>query len=343
MALQKFPDSRQLLAELKNQKISGIYLFLGEEDGEKEKIIQKITDMAITNEEEKNYSTGRFHAEYDELNQAVEFVSSGSMFSETKVCVILNINSIKSKGNEAGLFDNLLETLPDSNILIMTSPENKVPAVIDKKYIQKIKIYQFWRFFEKDISNYIIKSLKKYNIEIHIKAVELFIDFTGRDVKKVDEALFKIINSGEKNITIDLVRQLIPDDKDVSVFAFIDSLFQKDFNSFRNLVKVLDHGNHELAVLKLIMREAELIEKYLTLLKNRVSSDSALMEIGISQRNRKQFLDCAGCFTIEDIKKIFFLIYLTDYRLKSYNYSSNLQANPLFIFVSELLTQKNIK
>lgn len=340
MAFQKFADSRQLLVELKNKKLRKIYLFLGEEDGEKEKIIRKITDMVIADEEEKNYSTGRFHMEYDEINQAIEFVSSGSMFSQTKVCVILNISSIKARSKEAELFNNLLEAIPESNILIMTSPENKIPAVIKKNHIDTIKIVQFWRLFEKDIANYIIKSLKNNGVEIHKHAIELFIDFTGRNIKKVDEALFKIINSGEKNITIDLIRQLIPDEKEVSVFAFVDSLFQKDNNSFRNLVKVLDAGNHELAVLKLIMREAELIEKYHNLIQNRVSSDSALQEIGISQRNRKQFLDCAEQFTIDDIKKIFFLIYMTDYRLKSYNYAGNLPANPLFNLVSEMLSQK---
>ena len=110
MSFQKFPDSRQLLVELKDKKLRKIYLFLGEEDGEKEKIIRKIIDMAIADDDEKNYSTGRFHMEYDEINSAIEFVSSGSMFSRTKVCVILNVNSIKARSKEAQLFNNLLKS-----------------------------------------------------------------------------------------------------------------------------------------------------------------------------------------------------------------------------------------
>ena len=340
MTQQKFPDSRQLLKELNDKRLHNIYLFLGEEEGEKEKIISKIIDTAITDDNDKNYSTGRFHAEYDEINSAVEFLSSGSMFSSAKVCVLLNINTLKSRSKESELVDNMLGAIPESNILIMTSPENRIPPVIDKKHIGKIRVIQFWRFFEKDITNYIVKSLRKRSIEIHRHGIELLIDLTGRDIKKIDEALFKIINSGENHITVDLIRQLIPDEKEISVFAFIDSLFQKDDNSIRNLIKVLEAGNHELAVLKLIMREAELIEKYHSLIINKYGSESALQEIGISRKFQKQFLLCANRFTRQEIKEIFYLIYLTDYRLKSYNYSGNLLSNPLFNLVSQILIQR---
>ncbi len=336
MAFRKYPDSKQLERELNAGKMENIYLFLGEEEGEKEKIIQKIIEKIFTNEEDRHYSTGRFHMESDELNVAAEFLLSGSMFSNSKVCVILNVNSLKSRGEDARLFGELISTMAESNILIMTSNENKVPPVIDSRNIEIIKIVQFWRFFESDLNNYIIRSVKKSGREIHREAVNLLIDYTGRDIKKIDEALFKVITSGEKLITLDLVKLLIEDNKSISVFEFIDSLFQRDKNIFHFLAKIIGSGMHELAILKLIMRQAELIEKYYSLIKKGFNTDEALREIGISQRNQKNFLNCTTNFSHESIKRIFPLILKADYYLKTHSGTGSLLSNPIFELVTDI-------
>ncbi len=166
MTYQKFQNSKQLAAELNSNKLESIYLFLGEEEGEKDKIISKIIDMRLKSQDEKNYSTRRFHLESGEFQDAAEFAMSASMFSESKVCVMLNVDSLKSKSDDKRLLNEILNTLPDSNIIIMTSPENKPPSIIDNKDIKKIKIIQFWRFFDNDISSYIINSIRKKNMKI---------------------------------------------------------------------------------------------------------------------------------------------------------------------------------
>ncbi len=340
MAYQKFPDSRQLEKEINSGKLENAYLFLGEEEGDKEKFIDKIIHKTFKTEEDKKYSFGRFHVEYGELSDACEFALSGSIFAGTRIILILNINNIKQKGEDIKLFTELLDDIIDSNIIIMTSPENKVPSAVNAGHAKNIKIIQFWKHFESDISVYIIKSLKQNSIEIHREAMALLMDFTGREIKKVDQALQKIIDSGEKSVTIDIIRYLIPDEKEVSVFEFIDMLFQKKKDAFKYLSKVLDAGNHELAVLKMIMREAELIEKYHAL-AGKKTVDDALKEIGISQRNSRTFMESAGKYSNTGIKKIFPLIYKTDYRLKSANYSGNLSSNPLFELVAEMIMANN--
>jgi DNA polymerase III delta subunit len=336
MAFQKFPNSKQLLAELNSNKLSNIYLFLGEEDGEKEKVITKIIDLSIKDQNEKNYSSGRFHLESDELNNAAEFVISESMFSEKKVCIMLNVNSLKAKGGDKELLNEIITTLPDSNIIIMTSTENKVPAVLDNNSLKKIKTVQFWKFFDSDISTYVYNRIKKNNLDADRSAIIHLIDLTGRDIRKIDEAVETIIETGEKHITTGIIDKYISDTKEVSVFEFIDALFQKDKNAFFQLAKVIDSGTHELTVLKLIMRQAELIEKYLSLSKSGLSSDDALQETGISPKNTNNFIVCTQKFSLNSIKKIFPLIYNTDQRIKSSGYSDNLASNPIFELITDI-------
>lgn len=341
MPFQKFPNSKQLSFELESKKLERLYLFLGEEEGEKDKLIEKIIDIAIDNPDEKTYSTRRFHAESDEFSDAMEFALTESMFSKKKICIILNINSLKSKSIEKQQLSEIINNLPKSNILIMTSIENKLPSVIDINDIKKIKVFQFWRFFENDVAGYIITSIRKNSLEIDRAAVNRLIDLTGRDIKKTDEAIEILIETGEKIITEKIILQYIQDTKDVSIFEFIDSLFQKDKTVFPQLVKILDNGIHELVLLKMIMRQAELIEKYNFFISNNLNSESAITEIGIDQRNKKKFLDCAKEFSLDTIKNVFILIHKADQRIKSFNYSNNLTSNPIFELTTEMLLTKS--
>jgi DNA polymerase III delta subunit len=199
---------------------------------------------------------------------------------------------------------------------------------------------QFWKLFENDFRNYVINAIKSKNFEINSEAVKLLIDLTGRDIKKVDEAIFKLLNSGEKLITVDIIRYMIPDTKEVSVFEFIDSLFQKSRNAFHDLVKILESDNNELMILKLIVRQAELIEKYLYLTNKNTSGSAALQEIGISQRNTDIFLKCVRNYTLSTIRDVFPVIHKADQSLKSYGYSGSISFNPLFDLVSSMLLHK---
>ena len=330
MAFQKFQTSKQLAAELNSNKLEKIYLFLGEEEGEKDKIINKIIGMRIKSEEEKEYSVRRFHLESGEFHEAAEFALSASMFSESKICIMLNIDSLKSKSEDKGILAEMLHTLPDHNILIMTSPENKAPSVIDSKAVSKIKTVQFWRLFDNDVSTYIISSMRKHDMKIEASAVNQLIGLTGRDIKKIDEAIEILLDSGEKYITHAVIKEYINDAKDVTIFEFIDSLFKKDRNCFSQLAKVLDSGTHELALLKLIMRQAELIEKYNYLTKNGLNSEAALEQIGVSTRNTKTFLECVKKFPSDSINKLFPFIHEADQRVKSSKYSNNLASSPVF-------------
>jgi DNA polymerase III delta subunit len=342
MAYQKFPNSKQLLTELNSKKLDKIYLFLGEEEGEKEKAINKIIDLSIKDQDEKSYSTGRFHLESEELNNAAEFAVSESMFSEKKICVMLNVNSLKAKGGDKELLKEIINTLPDSNILIMTSQENKVPSAIDSGILGKIKTVQFWKLFDSDIAAYAYNKFKKNNLEADRTAIRRLIELTGRDIRKLDEAVEMIIESGEKQITLVVIDKFVSDTKEVSVFEFIEALFQKDKNSFFQLSRVLDSGIHELTILKLIMRQAELIEKYFYLVKDGMSTEAALQETGINSKNTKSFISSTQCFSRESIKNIFPLIYSTDQRIKSSIYSDNLASNPVFELVTDILLAPSV-
>ena len=338
MGKPKFPTSKELKWELRNNKLGKIYLFIGEEEGEKEKFIKEIVDIVINNKEEINYSVGRFHIENDEFIDAADFALSQSVFSDKKICIMLGIQHLKSTKSNLDILNDLFNNLPDFNTLIMTSEGNRLPECIKPENTGMVKVFHFWRHFENNLHRYIYTSLKNYGIDIERDAVYLIIELLGRDIKKIDEAIEKIVYSGERGlITSRLIKSYIYDEKDISIFDFIDALFKKEKRAFNLLKKLIENGVHELIILRMILRQAEKLEKYYSLLKKGTAEQNILNNIGVLPRNRNNFLECVKMNSLPNITKVFILIYRADYRIKNYNYSKSLAANPIFELVNDIL------
>ena len=331
MAASKFQNSRQFKKELDQGKLGRIYLFIGEEEGEKDKFINTILDLEFRDQEDRNNYIGRFHMGTEDLLAAADFALSSSMFSEKKVCIIRDIDSIPVNNSNKILFTDIIEGMPDSTVLILTSSENRPPSIISSAQVNSIKVVHFWRYFDSDIYSYIQISVNKIGMSIDDRAIKLLLDLTGNDIKKIDEAIniFKYYGA-EGVIDTGLIQDLISDVKNVSVFEYIDLLFNKDRRAFRVLKKVMDDGTSELLVLNLIIRQTETIEKYHSLIEKGESTEDAMKQCGIYSRNRDRFWYQVKNFPVEKVRKIFPLISEADYSIKSTRFSKSPVSNPVF-------------
>ena len=331
-------NSKQLRNELGNNKLARIYLFTGEEEGEKEKIINTILGMVFTDEADRKNSVGRFHLEDNEFLKAADFALSQSIFAATSVCLMLNLEHLEQTNDHVALLRDVIENLPDATLLIMTSSENRVPRIIPADILENIKVVQFWRYFESDIFHYIREAMARSGVSIEESAIALIIELLGRDVRKIDSAIEKIVNSGEVgSITREMVNALIEDERDVSAYEFIDSFFKRKGDAYYLLKKVHEEGMHELALLGMIMRQAELIEKFHSFTTRGLSAAEALNKMKIDSRRRGNFLAYATVNPPEELSRIFPLIYRADLRIKSTNYPGGITANPIFDLVSDFL------
>jgi DNA polymerase III delta subunit len=97
----KYPNSKKLMADLAKKDLRRMYLFMGEEEGEKDKCIAAISSILFSSQGDAGIYTGRFHCENDELMQAADFALSGSMFSPARLCVMYNIDGVKGERKTA--------------------------------------------------------------------------------------------------------------------------------------------------------------------------------------------------------------------------------------------------
>ena len=330
--------SKQLRIELKQKKLEWVYLFKGEEYGEKEKLLKIIATTFFGDNKDTKFQIRRFHIEDEEFSDAILFAVSQSMFSNKKICIMENINKLKTTKNNLTLYKELIDTLPKSTLLIMITHENSTPSFLSPDIPGTIRVVQFWKFFIKDLQNYINTSFINHKINIDRKAIYLLIELTGRDIKKIDNAIERILDSGETNlITPEIVIAYIHDEKDASIFDFINALFRKEKSAFSLLIKLFEDKIHELQILAMIMRQAEMIEKYHFFIYNGMNTNNALKKIGISSRNRDTFLQQTEIYSQEVIGKIFPSIFNADLTIKTKIPSKNIVSNSIFELVTSML------
>ena len=335
----KYPNSKIIKNELKNKKIDKIYLFIGEEEGEKDKVIDLVADILFSNVNEKKESLAKFYLDNkEEFIPAVDYAISESMFSGKKLCIMKNIESVNAIKSNKGIISEMIESLPDSTTLIMTASGNSVPALLVKNIHKYVKIVQFWKMFESDIHSYLASSISKLGLKIENNALSHFIDLTGRDIRKVDDGIEMIKNANiAGTISVSIVDDLIYDIKEVTVFDYIEFLFKRDKKALSFLKKLLDDFTPELQILSLVVRQVEMIEKYHFAISQGESRDNALKKAGVFGKNKDSFLSHCGKFSLVMLRGVFSLIAKADYELKSGSKSKNFISNPMTTLTTDIL------
>ena len=324
MALKKYKNSKQFNSELMKGVKGKIFLFLGEEEGEKDKSINRILSYVFTENTDRSQNTGRFYINEDKNAQeefiaAADFALSGSMFSDRRVCIIRNIENLKVNDTTRNIMDDLITSTPEGTILIMTSMLNQPPAYIEKKY-DTVEVIQYWKNFDSDLFNYIRKILTDRRIRFDDRIIPLMIELTGNDIKKIDELLDLIlISSGDIDLNENLLRDIAGDIRDVSIFEFTDSLFLKEKKSLAYLKKLLDAGTAELLILNMIVRQADSLEKYYGLLEEKLTHEEAIAKLGLSasRLRRDRFNAIIKKTSRSNLNTIYPLIARTEYSIKT--------------------------
>ncbi len=312
-----------------------VYLFLGEEERLKEKMIESMAGLLEKGTGPGSVSVARFHAENNELDEALGFALMQSMFTPKKLAIVYGVEAVQATKQNKSLFEELVTGLPDSTTLVLVSSQNSVPKTVPVG--GDMAAVKFWRYFERDMAAYVRDTIRKYGMTIDEGAVMLLMKLLGRDLGKIDEALERLKFSGHSHITPGLVSLFITDDREASIFEFLDALFRKSPGAFNLLKSLLDDGVHELVVLTMVNRQCESLDAFHRRLAEGAGADAAMEGLGVQERNRQAFLDYAGKFGPADVRRAFSALYEAEDRLKGGPRSKSIIANPLFALVSKMV------
>lgn len=290
------------------------YLILGNNEIVKEHINKIIKENNINKE-----SISSYDLETDNIMSALEDINTLSIFSDKKLVIVYNIESLikKDDKNNDLYVSELIKYLNNQsdNILIITGkslPNRKKLITSFDSFSTKIEATNF------DINSYINELLNGYKMSNN--DIELLKTYCSNDLLRIKNEIekLKLYRFDEKQITRNDIESLVKKDLDKTIFDLINSVEKGTKNRSFDIYKELKEQNEEdMKILSMLANNYRLIYQIKNLTYTK--TDNEIKEIlGISNPKRISVLRSKGYnYTNKDLENILSFLADLDYKIKN--------------------------
>ncbi|MDR2865180.1 MAG: DNA polymerase III subunit delta [Spirochaetaceae bacterium] len=269
------------------------FLFLGPEIGEKNDAIQAIREKL--KKENKNIEESSFYIGETPLPEILALLLNGSLFSDTKLVFVKNIELVKKKQDVENLA-SYIGNPQEGTTLILVSDSIKVESGIEKCFQKNTKRI-FWELFEEDKERWIFNFFRKAGFKIEGDAVSAILGMvennTGALRQECERLVLFLKKEGQNpEITEDMILSVLAHSKQDNVFALFSALANGDvIKSFDILHSLIASGEAPQAIFGALAMSFRKFRDYCFLSVNNSLNDFELKKIGVSSRGKK---DCAA-------------------------------------------------
>lgn len=290
------------------------YLILGNNEIIKEHINKIIKKNNINKE-----SISSYDLEIDNIINALEDINTLSIFSDKKLVIVYNIESLikKDDKNNDLYVSELIKYLNNQsdNILIISGkslPNRKKLITSFDSFSTKIEANSF------DINSYIKELLDDYKMSNN--DIELLKTYCSNDLLRIKNEIekLKIYKLEEKQITRNDIESLVLKDLDKTIFDLINSVEKGTKNRSFDIYKELKEQNEEdMKILSMLANNYRLIYQIKNLTYTK--TDNEIKEIlGISNPKRISVLRSKGYnYTNKELEGILSYLADLDYKIKN--------------------------
>lgn len=290
------------------------YLILGNNEIIKEHINKIVKENNINKE-----SISSYDLETDNIMNALEDINTLSIFSDKKLVIVYNIESLikKDDKNNDLYVSELIKYLNNQsdNILIISGkslPNRKKLITSFDSFSTKIEATNF------DINSYIKELLNGYMMSNN--DIELLKTYCSNDLLRIKNEIekLKLYRFDEKQITRDDIESLVKKDLDKTIFDLINSVEKGTKNRSFDIYKELKEQNEEdMKILSMLANNYRLIYQIKNLTYTK--SDNEIKEIlGIANPKRISVLRSKGYnYTNKDLENILSFLAELDYKIKT--------------------------
>ncbi|MFW5862157.1 MAG: DNA polymerase III subunit delta [Spirochaetota bacterium] len=337
MAYKRYPTWKQLSQQLGAKKLDRIYCFIGEEEGEKDRSVASIGRLLFGTAEREQWDLQRYHAE-DDFSKAVEAIVSQSMFSSKSLVIVYNINRLQVTRENKQLINEMVDGLPASTLVVLTSDENRLPSIIHKDIAEKVSTYHFWRYFESDIKGYIKRGAQERAFTIDAEAEEKLLEMVGNDTRNIDGVLDQLMYASiDSTVGVKDIMDFATTQMENPEFQFVDHFFVDDSRAYGLLDAAIESGVNELMLLALLFNHAERMEQYHEMKHRGLAHDEIFKALRLLPKKQDLFMKQVRHFPRQRLAALYPALHRADYMLKSTRWSREFMSNPMMILISETM------
>ncbi len=325
-----------------------IYLFHGEEEfGKKERInalkagLGDLVDINTTELEGRSVT----HQEVQHHGDVPPFLG------EYRLVIVSNLLSrlvgSKTKGGKAtgasadftAWLVDYLPTVPETTQLVFSEDKrllksNKVlKAVAKLGESGEIVAFSAPSMRGNELERWVVQHAKQMDVQLARGVATDLASFIGPNLRLIDSEMNKLaVYAGDRQVTQEDVRLLVPYAQDANIFDMVDALgHRRTVQAFRLLAQLRNEGAHPLYLLTMIVRQYRILIQVKELMEQGLDLDNIARRIKLHTYPTKKAMAQARQYSSQQLRSIYDRLLDTDVAIKTGQMEANLALDILVI------------
>jgi len=189
-----------------------------------------------------------------------------------------------------------------------------------------------------ELGSWITQRVKKYGGEFRTGAVMALAAFGGTDLRLLDREIQKLITYvGDRPVTEEDVRQLVPAARQADIFAMVDALGHRNLRqAIQRLHELLEAGESPVYLLYMITRQFRILLQVKELLRQKVPQREIPARLGLHPFVVEKAARQARNFTLRQLRAIYQHLVETDEAIKGGRMEGSLALDLLLVELTKL-------
>lgn len=248
----------EALKHLDQARFSPIYLLFGEEPLFIQQILNRFREKAIE-EASRDFNYDQFQGESVDPAQVIMTAKTFPLFSPRRLVIVQNADLIK---DEREVFLSYIETPCDTTVLLFVAAKPDMRKKLFTALKKRAMTIQCLPLSDQALPGWIAQEGKRRGISLSEEATWYLKERLGNDLFLIQQEIdkFALHSSDGKEVTLEMVQQLIAGGRSHSIFELVRAVGERDLkNSLALLSSLIEEGEHPLFILTMLTRQWRLM------------------------------------------------------------------------------------
>ena len=328
-----------LRGQLRKKEIAPVYTLFGAETFLRDLAAKTIADFTLGETSLREFNDTVFNLDETEVQYALASAEQLPMMATRRVVQITNVkigansNRDNLKEQNEQLLADYLANPSESSVVIFIGDEIDKRRKISKLLLENSVAVEFKLMEGFELVKWVKDKFNEFGTAADEKALNYLVGLVGANLRKLNVEIEKLATAAlpDKLITYELVKELIPNSKELTNFVLTDNLLDNNTSkALEDLKKVLDDGAEPLMLLGLLAHHYRRLFAAKELMNQGVDRREVSKVMRLPYSKQEEFLAFARRTETEKFAGILSRLAETDLAIKTSLATPRLQIEMLF-------------
>lgn len=230
---------REIMANINNGQFAPFYLLMGEEDYYIDKIVERL-EQTVVSEDEKDFNAMTFYGSDADVMNVISTAQQFPLMSDRQLVLLKEAQSLYRGKSDLEKLAPYLNHPNNSTVLVVTykgEPLGNSSALV-KSASQVGVVFKSDRVKDYQMAGPVSDYCRENKLRIDDQSIRLLCDYIGGPLSKLFGEIdkLKVASGNDNTITPQLIEDVIGISKEYNAFELVNALSVRDFEKSMRLV-----------------------------------------------------------------------------------------------------------